>query len=203
MEPMPDRYPEAPRRKLSPWIIAALVVVIAAAGYLFYTHLQFQERVKQEHLADETRERRRIADREAEHRLAQKRLQEELQTQKEVEEKQRQMDIDFRQAELQQKKFTADDRPPGSQNAELSAALAARMREAEQRQRSDDESVRQRAEADLARIRRELEQREYEDQMARARREQIAREAQNAPQTSVTPDTPSESPPKRPNPKAR
>ena len=153
---MPDRYPDAPRRQLSPWIIAALVAVFAIGGYVFYSHMQFQERVERERAADEAREQRRIADRETERKLAQKRLQEELQSQKEVEEKQRQMDVDFRQAELQNKKFTSDDRPQGSQNAELSAALAARMREAEQRQRSDDDSVRQRAEADLARMRREL-----------------------------------------------
>ena len=187
---MPDRYPEAPRRKLSPWVIAALVGVIAAGGYLFYSHLQYQERIEQERLADDARAQRRIADREAERKLAQKRLQEELQSQKEVDEKQRQMDIDFRQAELQQKKFTADDRPQGAQNAELSAALAARTREAEQRQRSDDDSVRHRAEADLARMRREQSARE-------------AQNAQNAPQSSATPDTPSDPSPKRPNPKSR
>ena len=113
-----------------------------------------------------------------------------MQAQKETEEKQRQMDIEFRQEELKRKQFVADDREPQSPLTGYQASSEERSRrEAERRQNYDDETAMQRARADVERQRRYLEQRDIDEQSARARRDAAARET---PATE-TPNEPAES----------
>ena len=157
--------------------IVVVLLVLAAAGGVYWQidRQQAREREEQARIAEEQLVQRRAAELEARRALEQKRFQEDIQTQKETEDKQRQMDADFRQDELKRKRFIADDRETASpQSSYQTMADERNRRESERRQQYEDEESVQRARADVERQRRGLEQREYEEQVARARREAAA-----------------------------
>jgi len=159
------------------WLIAGLLAVAAGGVYWQIGQQQRRESAERARIAAEQQEQRRTAEVEIRRNREQQQFQEDMQTQKEAEEKQRQMDIEFRQDELKRKKFTADDRPTQSPlNAYYATTEERSRREAERREQYEDETAMQRARADVERQRRGLEQREMEEQAARARRESAARE---------------------------
>ena len=181
------------------WLVA-LVVVLAGAGISWQIgQQQKREQVERERIADVQAEQRRAAELEARRNLEQQRLKEEMLATKDAEDTTRQMDIEFRQAELQRKQFTADDRPVAETGyaARVSDGVRyadeLRRREGEYRQQYEDEATRQRAQAEVDRQKRYLDQREREEQMARARREYAARES--APNPAATPAEPEQPPP--------
>jgi hypothetical protein len=188
-----------PRFLTSPitWIVVVLLVLASGGVYWQIDRQQAREREERERIADEQSALRRAAELEARRLREQKRFQEDIQIQKEAEEKQRQMDADFRQDELKQKRFTADERAtPSPQSSWQSMADERSRREAERRQQYEDEESVQRARAEVERQRRGLEQREYEEQMVRARREAAARDSSpsSAP-SAAAPSTPAAPPP--------
>lgn len=177
------------------WMVILLLAVTGGGVAWQVNKQQQRERIERERLADEQAEQRRLAVLEERRKLEQQRLQEEMQATKDTEEKQRQMDIEFRQSELGRKQFTVDERAGQATDAGYSAALAERVRMADEyarrnAERSDQyesEAARRQAQSEVERQKRYIQQREAEDQAARARREQSARESEPAPAATPAP----------------
>ena len=177
------------------WMVILLLAVTGGGVAWQVNKQQQRERIERERLADEQAEQRRLAVLEERRKLEQQRLQEEMQATKDTEEKQRQMDIEFRQSELGRKQFTVDERAGQATDAGYSAALAERVRmadeyarrNAERRDQYEGEAARRQAQSEVERQKRYIEQREAEDQAARARREQSARESEPAPAATPPP----------------
>jgi len=177
------------------WMVAALIALAGGGIYWQIGVQQKREQAERERIAEEQAEQKRAAEIEARRKLELARLQEEMQAKKDIEEKQRQMDVEFRQAELGRKQFTVDERAGQATDAGYSAALAERVRIAdeynrrmnERKQDYESESSRRQAQSEVERQRRYVQEREAEDQAARARREQSARESQPVPPRAATP----------------
>lgn len=87
--------------------------------------------------------------------------------------------MEIRQDEVKSRQFVADDRyvPPGQAalQSQIMQYDQARQSVSDRQQRYEDESNLRRSRADVERQKRFLQQREYEEQSARARRDANAR----------------------------
>ena len=173
------------------WLVAAFLAAAAAGLYWQSGQQERRDRAERERIAEEQQAQHRVLETEARRKREQEIFQEEMQAQKDAEEKRRQMDIEFRQDELKRKKFIADEREPQNPLTGYQALSEERnRRDAERRQEYEDEAATQRARVDVERQRRYLEQRELDEQLARARREAAAREAAGAVPSSAAPASP-------------
>ncbi len=158
-----------------------LVVVIATAGTFYWQSEREKARVRveQERVAAEQAEIARIKEAEVRRESERKRMLADIRAQKDAEEEQRQKAIAIRQEEVQKKQFVADDRYIPPQQAAMSSymqQLDQRQRGYEdQRQRYVDQSAMYRARQEVERQKRYLQEREYEEQAARYRRDANAR----------------------------
>lgn len=160
------------------WGGVVLIVAIAATAYWLQQREEKRLRLEREHaIAEEAQQRRQLEAKLAVERERQRVL-DEIRLQREAEENQRQAANEVRKAENEQKQFVEGERPnPAEQrlNAFVDRADSWR-RQAEERQATRDEarSLTQ-ARAEVERQKRYLEQKEREEQYARARRESNAR----------------------------
>ncbi len=160
------------------WGGVALIVAIGGSAYWLQQREEKRLRLEREHaIAEQEQQRRQLEAKLAVERERQRVL-DEIRLQREAEENQRQAANEVRKAENEKKQFVEGERPnPGEQrlNAFVDRADSWR-RQAEERQNTrDEERSLAQARAEVERQKRYLEQKEREDQYARARRESNAR----------------------------
>ena len=165
----------------SPVIWFTLVAIALVSG-VFYWHGENENarrRLEREIVAADQAEQLRA--REAEERRAResRRVLEEIRAQKDAEDAIRLQTNEIRQSELQKKQFVADERyvspqQAAYQNYQLLEDQFRRDLE-ERKQRYDDANDLWKARQEVERQKRYLQQREYEEQAAQARREAAAR----------------------------
>jgi hypothetical protein len=121
---------------------------------------------------EETRRAQEVAERREREKL---RLKQEIQAQKDVEETQSKIANDARQAEMKSKQFVADERYLTPNQARVNSFYetvdAYQRHFNEQRQRYEDASNLRRAQAEVDRQKRYLEQRDFEERYARLERD--------------------------------
>jgi hypothetical protein len=165
----------------SPVIWFIVVGILLASGTFYWkserenARLQFErERVVADH-AEQLRAREAEERRERESR----RLLEDIRAQKDAEDAQHQQANAIRQSEMQKKQFVADDRyvSPQQSTYQNYQMLQDQLRRDmdERKQRHEDEINLQKARQEVERQKRYVQQREYEEQLARARRDAAAR----------------------------
>ena len=161
------------------WLMLVAIVAVSGAFYWQNEREKARQQFERERIATEQTELRRAKDAEERRERESKRILEEIRAQKDAEDAQRQQAIAIRQSEVQNKKFVADDRYVSPQQ---SAYQAYQMQQDQWRrdvddrkQRYEDESNLRKARADVERQKRFLQEREYEEQAARARRDAAAR----------------------------
>lgn len=160
------------------WVGVAVIVAIAGAAYWQQVREQTRLRIEREQAAMEQAEQRKIL--EAKQAVERERLRvlDEIRLQREAEETQRQAANEVRKAEVADKQFVADDRIPHQEqrlNVYVDRVDSYRRQAEERQQRYDEARSLSQAQAEVARQKRYLEQREREEQYARARRDSNAR----------------------------
>lgn len=161
------------------WLIFVAIVVAFAAFYWQTERDAAREDFERQRVAAEQAEVRRAQESEERRIRERSRLVEEIRLQKDAEEAQRQKAIAIRQSEVKNKQFVADDRYVSPQQATYQRyqLLQDQYRHdvEERRQRYEDESNLRKARAEVERQKQYLLEREYEEQLARARRDAEAR----------------------------
>ena len=166
---------------LSPMTLVAVALVIAVAGAGYWTWAREQQRVRAEadRIASEKAEEKRRAELEARMARERSRLQEEIRAQKEAEEKQRELAMEIRKDEMQKKHIVADERYVNPQQQQLNYLVDQVARNSDnytqQRQRMEDQMNLRRAQQEVERQKRYLEQREREEAYERARKDANSR----------------------------
>lgn len=165
----------------SPLTWLTLVAVIAVSGTFYWQseREKARQRFELERVAAEQAELARTKEAEVRRENERKKMLAEIRAQKDAEEEQRQKAIVIRQAEVENKQFVADERYIPPQQAAYQSYLMQqdqRQRNYEdRRQRYVDQSAMYRARQDVERQKRYLQEREYEEQAARYRRDANAR----------------------------
>jgi curved DNA-binding protein CbpA len=165
------------------WFALIAVFVIGSGLYWQYDRAQTNQRLERERIAAEQEQERRLKQFEEQRVAEKKRLEEELRAQRDADDKARQEVNEMRSAETQKKQYVTDDRnvlpvPPsadsvgrGYDDQRQMGAEARRLALEERKQRMEDEANLRRANAEVERQKRFLEQLEREEQYARIRRE--------------------------------
>ena len=161
------------------WLTFVAFVVVSAAFYWQSEREKARQEFERVRVAAEHAELRRAKESEERRERERQRLVEEIRTQKEAEEAQRQEANAIRQSEVQKKQFVADDRYVSPQQ---SAYQSYQMQQdqwrrdyEDRKQRYEDESALFKARQEVERQKRYLQDREYEEQAARSRRDAAAR----------------------------
>jgi hypothetical protein len=158
-------------------IPVAVGIALAALGlYGFYEYDRRARAAEELRLADEAMEAKRIAEVEARRKREAELFQAELAARKEADERIRQMDADFRREEVKRAQFVEGELPK-KPDFSIYIDQADRRRAEWERQREEAESNRQSRQQDYQQ-REYVRQREAEEEMARYRRDQSARESQ-------------------------
>ena len=160
------------------WLLVA--GVLAGGGTLYWISERAAARAatERQRLAAEQAELRREKEADEKRERDRQRLADEIRTLKEAENLQRKQEGEVRQSELGKKQFAVDERlltQPTSLERQLVIYDQVRSNYQERQQRVEDESELRRAREEVERQKRYLQRREFEDQMARARREAAAR----------------------------
>lgn len=169
------------------WLILCAIGIVVGGLYWQYDREQTRQRVERERITAEQQEERRAKEFESQRARDKQRLLDELREQRASDDKLRQESNEIRSAESQRKQYIADDRhiPPPAANYGSSyesayrnyedqrqiATEAQRREMDERRQRYEEEMNLRRARAEVERQKRFLEQREREEEYAKARRE--------------------------------
>ena len=135
-------------------------------------------RIEREQAAIEQAEQRKIVEAKQAVERERQRVLDEIRLQREAEETQRQAANEVRKAEVADKQFVADDRIPHQEqrlNVFVDRVDSYRRQSEERQQRYDEARSLSQAQAEVARQKRYLEQREREEQYARSRRDANAR----------------------------
>ncbi len=165
----------------SPLAWGVFIAMVAVSGLITWQgeREKARELYERERIAAEQAEQRRVAEAEEQRARERQRLVDEIRAQKEAEEQQRQIAMEIRKEETLNKQFVADERYVTPQQA---AFQSYQMRQdqwrgqvEQYRQRYEDERNLQQARAEVERQKRYLQQREYEEQVARMRRDSKAR----------------------------
>lgn len=173
------------------WMILLASIAIGGGLYWQYERDQTNRRIERERIVADQQQERRAAELEERRVVEKQRLLEELRTQRDADDKQRQEFNELRSAESQKKQYVADERqtlPTASSfqsnyetsrrnyedQRQIGSEVWQRAQE-ERKQRFEDEMNLRRAREEVARQKRYLEDREREDQNARARREADSR----------------------------
>lgn len=160
------------------WAGIAVIVAIAGAAYWQQEREQARLRVEREQAAIEQAEQRKIVEAKRAVERERQRVLDEIRLQREAEETQRQAANEVRKAEVADKQFVADDRIPHQEqrlNVFVDRVDSYRRQAEERQQRYDEARSLSQAQAEVARQKRYLEQREREEQYARSRRDANAR----------------------------
>ena len=177
--PMSDRSFSNLVRSPLAWFV--FIAMVAVSGLITWQgeREKARELYERERVAAEQAEQRRVTEAEEQRARERQRLVDEIRAQKEAEEQQRQIAMEIRKEETLNKQFVADERYVTPQQA---AFQSYQMRQdqwrgqvEQYRQRFEDERNLQQARADVERQKRYLQQREYEEQIARLRRDSKAR----------------------------
>lgn len=171
------------------WVIAVFLAVTFAGTYWYVDRQQKIEQAERERVAEEQAERKRLAEAEARRQRELRYTQEEINAVREAEDKQRQADIEMRAADQKTKQFVEGERPARPDGSQY---LDERLRRAaDQQQQSEEEINRYRAQQDVERQRRFLQEREEEERAMRERRDRNARDSspQDSPQYSPPTDS--------------
>ena len=161
------------------WLTFVAIVAVSAAFYWQSEREQARQQFERVRVAAEQAELRRAKESEERRERERQRLVEEIRALKEAEEAQRQEAIVIRQSEMQKKQFVADDRyvspqPSTYQSYQMQQDQWRRDYE-DRNQRNEDESALYKARQEVERQKRYLQEREYEEQAARSRRDAAAR----------------------------
>ncbi|MEO8102620.1 MAG: hypothetical protein ABI790_08840 [Betaproteobacteria bacterium] len=161
------------------WLTLIAIVTVAGAFYWQAEREKARQQFERERVAAEQAELQRAKESEERRERERQRLLDEIRAQKEAEDVQRQQAIAIRQSEVQNKQFVADDRYVSPQQAAYQSYQMQRdqwRRDYDDRkQRYEDENNLQKARQEVERQKRYLQEREYEEQAARARRDAAAR----------------------------
>ena len=160
------------------WLLVATVLIGGGALFWISSRAAAQAAMERQRIAGEQAEMRREKEAQEKRERDRQRLADEIRTLKEAENLQRQQEGEVRQAELGKKQYAVDERllaQPTLLERQLVIFDQVRSNYQERQQRHEDESELRRAREDVERQKRYLQRREFEDQMARARREAIAR----------------------------
>ena len=161
------------------WLIVAAAVIISGVFYVQNERENARQQFERERIASEQAELRRAKEAEERRARESQRILDEIRAQKDAEDAQRQEAIAIRQSDVQNKQFVADDRYVSPQQSAYQSYLMQqdqwRRDSDDRKQRYEDESNLRKARADVERQKRFLQQREYEELAARARREAAAR----------------------------
>ncbi len=160
------------------WAGVAVIVGIAGAAYWQQEREQARLRIERELAAIEQAEQRKIVEAKQAVERERQRVLDEIRLQREAEETQRQAANEVRKAEVADKQFVADDRIPHQEqrlNVFVDRVDSYRRQSEERQQRYDEARSLSQAQAEVARQKRFLEQREREEQYARSRRDANAR----------------------------
>jgi len=161
------------------WLTLFAIALVSGAFYWYGENENARRRLEREIVAADQAEQLRA--RQAEERRAResRRLLEEIRAQKDAEDAIRLQTNAVRQSELQKKQFVADERYVSPQQATYQnyQLLQDQYRRdlEERRQRHEDANDLWKARQEVERQKRYLEEREYEEQMARARRDAAGR----------------------------
>lgn len=169
------------------WLILCAIGIVVGGLYWQYDREQTRQRVERERVAEEQQEERRAKEFEAQRARDKQRLLEELREQRAADDKLRQESNEIRSADSQKKQYIADDRhvptPPSNYGSNYDTAYrnyedqrqiaseAQRREMDERKQKYEEEMNLRRAKAEVERQKRYLEQREREEEYAKARRE--------------------------------
>jgi N-methylhydantoinase A/oxoprolinase/acetone carboxylase beta subunit len=176
------------------WVIAAFLAVTFAGTYWYVDRQQKIEQAERERVAEEQAEQKRKADAEARRQRELKYTQEAIVAIREAEEKQRQQEIELRATEQKTKQFVEGERPARPDGSQY---LDERLRRAaDQQQQSEEEANRNRAQQDVERQRRFLQEREEEERAIRERRDRNARDSTPLESSQYSPPDSSGSAPK-------
>ncbi len=161
------------------WVTIGVIALGGGAIYWQSEREAARQRVELARIVSEQAQIRRVNEIEEKRERERQRLADEIRTLKEAEDAQRQQAMAIRQDEVNNKQFVADDRyvPPGQAalQSQIMQYDQARQNISDRNQRYEDESNLRRARADVERQKRYLQQRDYEEQSARARRDSAAR----------------------------
>lgn len=171
------------------WVIAAFLAATFAGTYWYVDRQQKIEQAERERVAEEQAERKRLAEAEARRKRELQYTQEEINAVREAEDKQRQADIEMRAADQKTKQFVEGERPARPDGSQYYDERLRRA--ADQQQQSEEEIARYRAQQDVERQRRFLQEREEEERAMRERRDRNARDStpQDSPQYSPPADS--------------
>ena len=176
------------------WVVAAFLAVTFAGTYWYVDRQQKIEQAERERVAEEQAEKKRLAEAEARRKRELQYTQEEIAAIREAEDKQRQADIELRAADQKTKQFVEGERPSrpdGSQYVDERLRRAA-----DQQQQSEEEMNRNRAQQDVERQRRFLQEREDEERAIRERRDRNARDSSSQDSSQYSPPDTSPNAPK-------
>ena len=161
------------------WAVIAIIAILGGTIYWKIEREAARQQQERERIASEQAEVRRVKEVEERRERERQRLADEIRTLKEAEDAQRLQAMEIRQDEVKNRQFVADDRyvPPGQAalQSQIMQYDQVRQNMSDRQQRYEDESNLRRARADVERQKRFLQQREYEEQSARARRDANAR----------------------------
>ena len=161
------------------WLALIAVVVVSGAFYWQSEREKARQLFERERISAEQAEQRRALESESRRERESQRLVEDIRAQRDAEEAYRQQTIAIRQSEVQKKQFVADDRYVSPQQATYQSYQMQQdqwRRDSEDRkQRYEDENNLQKAREEVERQKRYLQDRDNEEQVARARRDAAAR----------------------------
>ncbi len=161
------------------WVAIGAIFILGGAIYWQIEREAARQQLERERIASEQAEMRRVKEVEEKRERERQRLADEIRTLKEAEDAQRLQAMDIRQDEVKSRQFVADDRyvPPGQAalHSQIMQYDQVRQKISDRQQRYEDEGNLRRARADVERQKRFLQQREYEEQSARAHRDANAR----------------------------
>ncbi len=161
------------------WLV--LAAIVAVSGVLYWQNAReiARQQLEQARVASEQAELRRAKESEERREKERQQVVEDIRAQKAAEDAHREQAIAVRQSEVQNKKFVADDRyvPPQQATYQRYQMLVDQRRRdyEDRRQRHEDDSNLQKARQEVERQKRYLQEREVEEQMTRARRDDAAR----------------------------
>ena len=176
---MPEGSAAGSMRSRHLWVAIGAVAMVVGAIYWQIEREAARQQHEHKRIAGDQAEVRRAKEVEARRERERQHLADEIRTLKEAEDAQRRQAMEIRQDEVKSRQFVADDRyvPPGQAalQSQIMQYDQARQSVSDRQQRYEDESNLRRSRADVERQKRFLQQREYEEQSARARRDANAR----------------------------
>ncbi len=161
------------------WLTVCAIAIVSATFYWQDAREKARQQFERERIATEQADVKRAKESEERRERERQQLVEEIRAQKSAEDAQRLEANAIRQSEVQNKQFVADERYVSPQQAAYQSYQMVqdqwRRDYDDRRQRHEDDRNLTKARQEVERQKRYLQDREYEEQAARARRDAAAR----------------------------